>query len=77
MFLKFFVLLSVAVVAASQLGGWSPADIKSPEVYEAAKFAVHTQFPDQHANFYVVEAQKQVHTKECLLYVSEKARYHS
>jgi hypothetical protein len=60
MFLKVFVLLLIAAVSAAQLGGWTPADIKSPEVYEAAKFAVHTKFPDQHANFYVVEAQKQV-----------------
>ena len=62
MFLKFiiFAIIATAFVAAAQMGGWSAADPKSPEVLDAAKFAVNNKFDGQHLEFKVAEARKQV-----------------
>ena len=63
MFIRFFlvVLSCVSVMAViAQVGGWSPADPASPEVLQAANFAINTRFPNSHPSFKVIEARKQV-----------------
>ncbi len=58
-FIVFLALVSVLGVGA-KLGGWTSADVSSPEVLEAANFAVGAKFPDIRPTFKVTEANKQV-----------------
>jgi hypothetical protein len=42
-------------------GGWSPAGLSDEKVVEAAKFAIHSEFPNgEVSSFHIIEAQKQV-----------------
>ena len=60
MFVRFFLFLVLAVVAAAMPGGWSNADVTSPEVLEAANFAIDHKFSDSHPAFKITQARKQV-----------------
>jgi hypothetical protein len=62
LFAIFIALLSpvYGVMGGGVPGGWSKANIESPEVQEAAKFAVETRFPQLPVHYKVVSALKQV-----------------
>ena len=59
MFIR-IALFAFVAAAAAQLGGWSNADVKSPEIIEATKFAIDNKFIKEHPHFIVTEAKKQV-----------------
>jgi hypothetical protein len=63
MFLNFLFALVPAFVVAAQMGGWSPADVKSPEVMNAAVFALNTKYGGESPRHFEIEqAKKQVRT---------------
>lgn len=60
MFLRLILVLIPSLVVAAQMGGWSKADPKAPEVVEAAQFAVKTKYAGEQDQFRIEQAKKQV-----------------
>lgn len=57
---KFCACRKFSFIEGIITGGWSPADKNSDRVKDAAKFAVHNQYPNDNVDFSIIQALQQV-----------------